>query len=68
MMTILTGGGSGKEPTCTAGDVREMVSITGLGISPGGECGKTVQYSCLEDSMNRRGWWAIVHRVAKSWT
>ena len=67
-MTILTGGGSGKEPACTAGDVREMVSITGLGISPGGECGNPLQYSCPEDSMNRRGWRAIVHRVAKSWT
>ena len=67
-MTILTGGGSGKGPACTAGDVRDMGSIPGLGLSPGGERGNPLQYSCLEDSMDKRAWRAIVHRVAKSWT
>ena len=67
-MPILTDGGSGKGPACTAGDVRDMGSIPGLGLSPGGECGNPLQYSCLEDSMDKRAWRAIVHRVAKSWT
>ena len=33
-----------------------------------GEPGNPLQYSCLENSMDREAWWAIVHRVAKSWT
>ena len=42
--------------------------IPGLGRSPGGGNGTQLQYSCLENSMDRGGWWAIVHGVAKSWT
>ena len=59
-----------KEPACLhhAGDVRDMGSIPGLGRSPGGVCGNTLQYSCLENLMDRGPWQAIVHRVAKSWT
>ena len=36
--------------------------------SPGGEHGTPLQYSCLENPMDRGAWWAIVHGVAKSWT
>ena len=45
-----------------------MGSIPGLGRSLGGGNGNPVQYSCLENSMDRGAWWAIVHGVAKSWT
>ena len=37
-------------------------------ISPGEGNGNPLQYSCLENSMDRGVWWAIVHGIAKSWT
>ena len=43
-------------------------SIPGSGKSPGLENGNPLQYSCLENSMDRGAWQATVHRVAKSWT
>ena len=49
----------------SAGDAS---SIPGLGRSPGGENGNPLQYSCLENPMDRGAWWAIVHGVAKSQT
>ena len=58
------GGSDGKESACNAGD---MGSIPGLGRSPGQGNGNPLQYSCLENSMDRGAWWAAVHRVAKSW-
>ena len=42
--------------------------IPGLGRSAGGGHGNPLQYSCLENSMDRGAWWATVHGVAKSWT
>ena len=42
--------------------------ISGLGRSPGGGHGNPLQYSCLENPMDRGAWWATVHGVAKSWT
>ena len=42
--------------------------IPGLGRAPGEGNGNPVQYSCLENSMDRGAWWATVHDVAKSWT
>ena len=48
-----------------AGDVR---LIPGVRRSPGGENGNPHQFSCLENSMDRRVWQAIVHWVAKRWT
>ena len=51
-----------------AGDARDTGSIPGLGRSPGGGHGNPLQYLCLENPMDRGAWWAIVHRVAKSWT
>ena len=53
---------SGKESDCQAGDVG---SITDLGISPGEGNGHPLQYSCLGNPMDRGGWQAIVHGVAK---
>ena len=43
-------------------------SIPGLGRLPGGGHDNPLQYSCLENSMDRGIWWATVHRVTKSWT
>ena len=43
-------------------------SMPGLGRSPGGGHGNPLQYSCLENPMDRGAWQAMVHKVAKSWT
>ena len=51
-----------------AGDIREVVSIPGLGIFPGGGHGNPLQYSCLENPMDRGAWQAIVHGITKSQT
>ena len=59
------GGSDGKEFACNAGDPG---LIPGLGRSPGGGHGNTLQFSCLENSMDRGAWQATVHGVAKSWT
>ena len=50
--------------------VRDKGSIPGLGRSSGGGYGSPLQYSCLENSMDRRAWWATVHglqRVGHDW-
>ena len=59
------GGSVSKESTYTAGD---LSPIPGLGRSPGGGHGNPLQYSCLENPMDRGAWQAAVHGVAKSWT
>ena len=51
-----------KSPPANAGDVG---SIPGSGRSPGEENGNALQYSCLENSMDRGAWWAVVHGVTK---
>ena len=51
-----------------AGDTGDMDLILRLGRSPGGGNGNPLQYSGLENPMDRGAWWAIVHLVAKSWT
>ena len=43
-------------------------SISGSGRSPGGGHGNPLQYSCLENSMDRGSWLVTVHRLAKNWT
>ena len=53
-------GSAGKESTCNARDTGDMGSIPGLGRSPGGRDGNLLQYSCLENPMNRGAGWAIV--------
>ena len=55
----------GKESTCNSGD---QSLIPGLGKSPGEENGYPLQFSCLENPMDRGAWWAMVHMVAKSQT
>ena len=57
-----------KNPSANAGDPRDVGLIPGLGRSPGAENGNPVQYSCLENSMERGAWQGTVHGVAKSWT
>ena len=57
-----------KNPPVMAGDVRDLGLIPGSGRSPGGGNGNPLQYSCLENSMDRKAWWATVHGVTKSWT
>ena len=57
-----------KNPPTNAGDVRDEGSIPGSGRSPRGGHGNLLQYSYLENLMDRGAWWATVHRVAKSRT
>ena len=54
-----------EESACNAED---LGSIPGSGRSPGGGLGNPLQYSCLENSMDRGAWQATVHGVAKSQT
>ena len=51
-----------------AGDIRSPGLIPGSGRSPEVESGNPLQYSCLENPMDRGAWWATVHRVTKSRT
>ena len=60
-----SGGPDGKDSSCNAGDPG---LIHGLRRSPGEVNGYSLQYSCLENSMDRGALWATVHGVAKSWT
>ena len=62
------GGPVVKNLPVSAGDTGDTGSIPGSGRTPGGENGSPLQYSCLENSMDRRAWWATVHEVAKSQT
>ena len=55
-------------PSANAGDIRDAGLIPRSGRSPGGGDGNPLQYSCLENPMDRGAWQAIGHRVAKSWT
>ena len=57
-----------KNLLASAGDARDMGSVPGSGISPGVGNGNLLQYSCLENSMDRGAWRDVVHRVAKSRT
>ena len=57
-----------KNPPANAGDIRNVGSIPGLERSPGGGHSNPLQYSCLENPMDRGAWQAMVHRVAKSQT
>ena len=57
-----------KESAYSEGDAGDVGSIPGSGRSPGGGPGNPLQYSCLENLMDRGGWQATVHRVTKSRT
>ena len=57
-----------KNQPASAADIRDVGLIPGSGRYPGGGNGNQVQCSCLENSMDRGAWWAVVHGVAKSQT
>jgi len=57
-----------KNLPASAGDKKDMGSIPRSGKSAGGGHDNPLHYSCLENSMDRGGWWATVHRVSKSLT
>ena len=46
----------------------DLVQIPGSGRSPGVDNGNPLQYSCLENPLDRGAWWATVHGVTESWT
>ena len=54
-----------KNLPANAGDVRDLDSIPGSARSPGGGHGNPLQYSCLENPMDRGDWWATVHGITK---
>ena len=54
-----------KNLPANAGDTRDVGLIPRLGRSPGIGNGNSLQYSCLENSMDRGAWWATVHGVAE---
>ena len=62
------GGSVVKESAHNAGDSEDTSLILGSGISPGGDHGNPLQYSCLQNPIDRGVWQATVHRVARSWT
>ena len=55
-------------PPASAGDAGDSGSVPGPERSPGEGYGNPLQYSCLENPMDRGAWWATVHEVAKSQT
>ena len=71
-VTILIQGFPGRAMVnnlpANAGEARDSGSIPGLGRSPGEGDGNPLQYSCLENPMDRGAWWATVHGVAKNQT
>ena len=58
-------GSNSKESACNVGDPS---LIPGYGRPPGEGNGNPLQYSCLENSVDRGAWQAMVHGVTKSWT
>ena len=59
---VFPGGSDSKESACNAED---LSSTPGLGRSPGEGNGYPLQYSCLENPVDGRAWWVIVHGVAE---
>ena len=63
------GGSVVKNLPTDAGDAEDMGLSPGSERYPEGMCGNPLQYSCLENSMDRGpAWWSTVHRITKSWT
>ena len=56
---------SGKEFACSTGDAGDTCWIPGSGRYPGEVNGNPLQYSCLENPMDRGAWWATVHEVTE---
>ena len=65
LLGIFAGGSEVKNPLDNAGDMGDSGLIPGLGISPGGGNGNSLQYSFLENPMDRRAWWATVHGLQR---
>ena len=57
-----------KNSPANTGDIENAGSVPGLGRSPEGGHGNSLQYSSLEKSMDREAWQATIHGVTKSWT
>ena len=57
-----------KNPPAIAGDAKDVGSIPGLGRCPGGGNGNSLQYSCLENPMDKGAGWTTVHSIAKNQT
>ena len=56
-----------KNLPANEGDARDVGLIPGSGRAPGEGNGNPLQYSCLENSMDRGAWWAIIPGISKSW-
>ena len=54
-----------KNPPANARDIRDLGLISGSGRSLGEGNGNPLQYSCLENPMDRGGWWVIVRKIAE---
>ena len=54
-----------ENPPANAGDIRDPGLIPGLGRSPGEGNGNPLQYSCLENPMDREAWWVTVYGVVR---
>ena len=63
---LMINGASSKELTCQCRRHKDAGLIPGSGRSSGEGNGNPLQYSCMENSMDREVWWAIVHRVTES--
>ena len=61
-------GAGGKESACNAGDTGDENLTPGLGRSPVGGNDNPLQYSCLDNTMDRRPWRATACEVTESWT
>ena len=57
-----------KNPLANARDRKDAGSIPGLGRSPGAGHGNSLQFSCLENPLDREAWWVMAHRVTKGQT
>ena len=66
MNECFPGGTVVKNPPATAGDTRDLGSIPGSGRSPGEGNDNPLQYSCLENPMNREAWRATVNGVSRA--
>ena len=64
LVVTFPNGSVGKNPLANAGDVRDKGSIPGSGRPPREGNGNPREYSCLENSMDKRVWWATVHGFA----
>ena len=55
-----------KNPLANAGDIRDVGLVPGLGRASGGRQSNPLQYSCLENPMDRGAWRGTIHEVAES--